>query len=210
MDLIAHRGLTNENIKENTLKAFKNAINNNYNGIELDIRKTKDNVIVVIHDKYINRTSDGIGNINNLTYKNVLKYNFGTKKNKSKIPTLKEVIKCINNANIFIELKEKINKEELENILKLNNSNKYYLMSFNKEYIDDLVGVEYNLGLINYVFNSMIDYSNYKFILILEDLFNKDIYDYFKKLNIEVVIYNIRNNISLKNKEIFNDIKYII
>ncbi len=210
MDLIAHRGLTNENIKENTLKAFKNAINNNYNGIELDIRKTKDNVIVVIHDKYINRTSDGIGNINNLTYKNVLKYNFGTKKNKSKIPTLKEVIKCINNANIFIELKEKINKEELENILKLNNSNKYYLMSFNKEYIDDLVGVEYNLGLINYVFNSFIDYSNYNFVLVLEDLFNKDIYDYFKKLNIEVVIYNIRNNISLKNKEIFNDIKYII
>ena len=210
MDLIAHRGLTNENIKENTLKAFKNAINNNYNGIELDIRKTKDNVIVVIHDKYINRTSDGIGNINNLTYKNVLKYNFGTKKNKSKIPTLKEVIKCINNANIFIELKEKINKEELENILKLNNSNKYYLMSFNKEYIDDLVGVEYNLGLINYVFNSFIDYSNYNFVLVLEDLFNKDIYDYFKKLNIEVVIYNIKNNISLKNKEIFNDIKYII
>ena len=210
MDLIAHRGLTNENIKENTLKAFKNAINNNYNGIELEIRKTKDNVIVVIHDKYINRTSDGIGNINNLTYKNVLKYNFGTKKNKSKIPTLKEVIKCINNTNIFIELKEKINKEELENILKLNNSNKYYLMSFNKEYIDDLVGIKYNLGLINYVFNSFIDYSNYNFVLVLEDLFNKDIYDYFKKLNIEVVIYNIRNNISLKNKEIFNDIKYII
>lgn len=210
MDLIAHRGLTNENIKENTLKAFKNAINNNYNGIELDIRRTKDNVIVVIHDKYINRTSDGIGNINNLTYKNVLKYNFGTKKNKSKIPTLKEVIKCINNTNIFIELKEEINKEELENILKLNNSNKYYLMSFNKEYIDDLVGIEYNLGLINYVFNSFIDYSDYNFVLVLEDLFNKDIYDYFKKLNIEVVIYNIRNNISLKNKEIFNDIKYII
>lgn len=210
MDLIAHRGLTNENIKENTLKAFKNAINNNYNGIELDIRRTKDNVIVVIHDKYINRTSDGIGNINNLTYKNVLKYNFGTKKNKSKIPTLKEVIKCINNTNIFIELKEKINKEELENILKLNNSNKYYLMSFNKEYIDDLVGIKYNLGLINYVFNSFIDYSDYNFVLVLEDLFNKDIYDYFKKLNIEVVIYNIRNNISLKNKEIFNDIKYII
>ena len=210
MDLIAHRGLTNENIKENTLEAFKNAINNNYNGIELDIRKTKDNVIVVLHDKYINRTSDGIGNINNLTYKNVLKYNFGTKKHKSKIPTLKDIIKNINNTSIFIELKEKINKEELENILKLNNSNNYYIMSFNKQYIDNLLGIEYNLGLINYVFNSFIDYSNYNFVLVLEDLFNKNIYDYFKKLNIEVVIYNIRNNISLKNKEIFNDIKYII
>ena len=83
-------------------------------------------------------------------------------------------------------------------------------MSFNKKYIDNLIGIEYNLGLINYVFNSMIDYSNYKFILILEDLFNKDIYDYFNNINLEVVIYNIRNNISLKNKELFNNIKYIV
>ena len=83
-------------------------------------------------------------------------------------------------------------------------------MSFNKKYIDNLIGLKYNLGLINYVFNSIIDYKNYNFILILEDLFNKDIYKYFNKLNIEVVIYNTRNNISLKNKEIFNNIKYIV
>lgn len=210
MRLIAHRGLTNNNIRENTLKAFKNALNNNYDGIELDLRKTKDNIIVVLHDKYINRTSNGVGNINKITYKEVLKYNFGTKTNKSKIPTLKEVIKNISNTNIFIELKENIDKEELNNILKSNKTNKYYIMSFNKKYIDNLIGIEYNLGLINYVFNSMIDYSNYKFILILEDLFNKDIYDYFNNINLEVVIYNIRNNISLKNKELFNNIKYIV
>lgn len=210
MHLIAHRGLTNNNICENTLKAFKNALNNNYDGIELDLRKTKDNIIVVLHDKYINRTSNGVGNINKITYKEVLKYNFGTKTNKSKIPTLKEVIKNISNTNIFIELKENIDKEELNNILKLNKTNKYYIMSFNKKYIDNLMGTEYNLGLINYVFNSMIDYSNYKFILILEDLFNKDIYDYFNNINLEVVIYSIRNNISLKNKELFNNIKYIV
>ncbi len=210
MHLIAHRGLTNNNIRENTLKAFKNALNNNYDGIELDLRKTKDNIIVVLHDKYINRTSNGVGNINKITYKEVLKYNFGTKTNRSKIPTLKEVIKNISNTNIFIELKENIDKEELNNILKLNKTNKYYIMSFNKKYIDNLIGIEYNLGLINYVFNSMIDYSNYNFILILEDLFNKDIYDYFNNINLEVVIYNIRNNISLKNKELFNNIKYIV
>ena len=145
-----------------------------------------------------------------MTYKEVSKYNFGTKKYKSKIPTLKEIIKNINNTNIFIELKESIDKEELNNILKLNNTNKYYIMSFNKKYIDNLIGLKYNLGLINYVFNSIIDYKNYNFILILEDLFNKDIYKYFNNLNIEVVIYNIRNNISLKNKEIFNNIKYIV
>ena len=42
MQLIAHRGLTNKDIKENTLDAFKNALKKGYNGIELDIRYTKE------------------------------------------------------------------------------------------------------------------------------------------------------------------------
>ena len=83
-------------------------------------------------------------------------------------------------------------------------------MSFNKEYIDNLLGIEYNLGLINYVFNSIIDYNKYNFILVLEDLFNKDIYNYFKEKNIEVILYNLRGNINIKNKDIINEIKYII
>lgn len=210
MHLIAHRGLISKDIKENTLEAFRNAINNGYEGIELDIRKTKDNKIVVIHDKYINRTSNGSGNINKLLYKELLKYNFGSKKKYSKIPLLKDIIKNINNTNIFIELKEKINKDELNSILKQNNTNKYYIMNFNKEYIDNLLGIEYNLGLINYVFNSIIDYNKYNFILVLEDLFNKDIYNYFNEKNIEVILYNLRGNINIKNKDIINEIKYII
>lgn len=210
LDLIAHRGLVDHNICENTIKAFKNAISKGYNGIELDIRKTKDNIIVVLHDKYINRTSNGKGNINKLTYKEVSKYNFGTKTNKSKIPTLKEVIKTINNTTIFIELKENIEKEELTNILNINSTNKYYIMSFNKKYIDDLIGIKYNLGLINYVFNTLIDYNKYNFILVLEDLFNEDIYKYLKQKNLEVVLYNLKNNISIKNKKLLNDIKYIV
>lgn len=210
LDLIAHRGLVDHNICENTIKAFKNAISKGYNGIELDIRKTKDNIIVVLHDKYINRTSNGKGNINKLTYKEVSKYNFGTKTNKSKIPTLKEVIKTINNTTIFIELKENIEKEELTNILNINSTNKYYIMSFNKKYIDDLIGIKYNLGLINYVFNTLIDYNKYNFILVLEDLFNEDVYKYLKQKNLEVVLYNLKNNISIKNKKLLNDIKYIV
>ena len=47
MKLIAHRGLTNNIIKENTVLAFNNAIKNGYDGIELDIRKTKDNKILI-------------------------------------------------------------------------------------------------------------------------------------------------------------------
>ena len=39
---IAHRGLFDDNIKENTIEAFDNAFNNGYEGIEFDVRLTKD------------------------------------------------------------------------------------------------------------------------------------------------------------------------
>lgn len=210
MQLIAHRGLTNDNIKENTLESFKNAIDNGYDGIELDVRLTKDKKIVVLHDKLINRTSDGIGNINKLMYKDVLKYNFGSKKRWSKIPLLKDVIESISNKIIIIELKEKIELNDLEDILKLNLSNDYYISSFNKEYIDYIKNLPFKKGLINYVFNSMVDLKMYDFVFILESLFNREIYDYLKKIDVESIIYNTQNNISLKNKEIMNDLKYII
>lgn len=210
MQLIAHRGLKNEYIKENTVDAFLNAINNNYNGIELDVRYTKDKEIVVIHDSFINRTSNGKGKVKNYTYKELLKYNFGSKEKNAKLPKLKDVIKNVNNSIIFIELKEKIDYLTLESILDRNHSNQYYICSFNKKYIDEIGETKYKKGLINYVFNSGIDIKEYDFLLILEDLFNENILNYLNKINVEPVIYNTMGKISIKNKEIINNLKYII
>ena len=210
MQLIAHRGLTNESIKENTILSFLNAIKNNYDGIELDIRLTKDKELVCLHDKMINRTSNGKGNINNLTYKEVLKYNFGTKNKKVKIPRLLDVINNIDNSIVFIELKEKIELEILENILDKNNTNEYYICSFNKSYIDNIKNTKYKKGIINYVFNSNININDYDFVMILENLFNKDIYDKLKNNNVECVLYGTLSKINIKNKEIINDLKYIV
>lgn len=210
MELIAHRGLHNDKIKENTILAFDNALKNNYSGLELDIRKTSDNKIVVIHDSTIDRTSNGKGFVNKITYKEIRKYNFGTKNKPQKIPTLTEIIKKYNNTTIFIELKVEVTKEELNNILSKNTTNTYYIMSFNKKYIDNIIGLKYKIGLINYVFNNNINYKNYNFILILEDLFNEKTYKKYINNNIEPVIYGTFNKINIKNKELINKIKYII
>lgn len=210
MQLIAHRGLYNTDIKENTIEAFLNAINNNYDGIELDIRYTKDKEIVVLHDSLINRTSNGKGKLSSFNYKDLKKYNFGSKKIKSKIPRLIDVVKKINNTIIFIELKENINIEDLNKILVLNPTNTYYIFSFNKKYIDEIKLLKSKRGLVNYVFNSAIDFSEYDFVLILEDLVNDKIINYLKDNNVEPVIYNTMSNINLKNKEILGNLKYII
>jgi len=210
MQLIAHRGLVTKDIKENTLKAFFNALDNGYNGIELDVRKTKDNKLIVHHDYLINRTSSGSGILNNYTYKELKKFNFGSKKYPEKLPLLKTVIKKIYNTTIFIEIKEKIDIIDLINILKSYNTNNYYICSFNKKYLSGLENTKYNVGLINNIFNSYVDLSNYNFVMILENIFNKELYNKFNNINIEVVLYGVLNNISLKNKEVFGKIKYII
>mgnify|MGYP000851679691 CR=1 FL=1 len=207
MIFIAHRGLYDEKIGENTISAFDNAFNNGYDGIELDVRKTKDNKIVVIHDSFISRVSDGFGLVKNMTYPNLLKYNFG-KSYKERIPLLKEVINRYTNKIILIELKESILIEELD----LNAKNNYYISSFNYDYIKDIPkSNNYKKGIINYVFNSNIDLNNIDFIMILDNLINDKIYNFYQKNGIEVIIYGVGKNININlNKNDIKKTKYII
>jgi len=210
MYLIAHRGLTTNDIKENTIESFKNALKNKYDGIELDIRYTKDKKIVIHHDYLINRTSNGKGSLKKYSYNELKKFNFGSKKIPQKIPLLIDVIKIIKNTIIFIELKEKINVKDLINIIKRNKTNQYYICSFNFNFIKDFINTDYKVGLINNIFNSKDIYNKLDFVMILENIFNMDIYNKMMQNNIEVVLYGTLNNISLKNKEILAKIKYII
>lgn len=66
----AHRGLT-QYAPENTLGAFKAAIEHGCEGIELDVHMSKDNVPVVVHDNALFRLSDGAVSawVNDLTVK---------------------------------------------------------------------------------------------------------------------------------------------
>lgn len=56
----AHRGASNTH-PENTISAFKEAIRLGAQMIEFDVRRTADSVLVVIHDKTLDRTTDGQG-----------------------------------------------------------------------------------------------------------------------------------------------------
>lgn len=102
--LIGHRG-TRYQFDENTLDAFKIAINKGINYIELDIRTSKDGKLVVIHDETINRTTNGFGKVKDLIYTEISEAN--TLRNKSKIPLLEEVLDTFRDKIYFmIELKE--------------------------------------------------------------------------------------------------------
>lgn len=56
----AHRGASGY-APENTLEAFQKAIEQNADGIELDVQMTTDGELVVIHDETIDRVCEGSG-----------------------------------------------------------------------------------------------------------------------------------------------------
>lgn len=190
---IAHRGLFDDNIKENTIEAFDNAFNNGYEGIEFDVRLTKDKIPVILHDSFLSRVFGVRGLLRNYTYQELLD-------NKIEIPKFEDVISRYNNKVMIIELKEKI---DITKYIK-DKRNLYYISSFNYDYISYLnKSAYYKLGVINYILNSGIDYSEIDFIMVLDSIYNKKL---FKLKDIEIIIYGVIGNINSYNKEL----KYIV
>lgn len=205
MKKIAHRGYTTSLIKENTMEAFENAVNNEFDGIECDVRKTKDNKLVIIHDAWINRTSEESGLVKDHTYAELLNYNFGSSEVPSKIPTLENVLENIKNTIKLIEIKEEI---DLAPVLDLIDEDTYFI-SFDVGLINRLKAKHPHLkfGVLNYVFNSELDYD-LDIICMLDLIASDEIVDYFLDRGIKVFIYGIVGDINYKRDH--EDLYYIV
>ncbi|MHA1213294.1 MAG: glycerophosphodiester phosphodiesterase [Candidatus Heimdallarchaeota archaeon] len=126
--IFGHRGASALE-PENTMRAFARAFQDGATGIEFDIRLTKDKQIVVIHDKSINRTSNGKSLVKDMTYKELQEYDFGKGE---KIPLLKDVLKLYGNRFwLNIEIKETgFEKEVVELLHKFEIKKKCLISSF--------------------------------------------------------------------------------
>ena len=94
--LIAHRGGPAYE-PENTLSAFHNAIEVGADWIEMDIQRTQDGVLVVIHDETVDRTTDGTGKVEDLTLEQIRTLDAG---NGEQVPTFEEVIALAREAGV--------------------------------------------------------------------------------------------------------------
>lgn len=108
-EIFAHRGASGY-APENTLEAFRLAMEQGADGIELDVHLTKDGEVVVIHDETLDRTSNGHGNVRDYTLEELKKFSFHNHMEKYQgvqIPTLKEVLNLVKNScmKVNIELK---------------------------------------------------------------------------------------------------------
>ena len=106
----AHRGLHGNGIPENSMAAFKAALDHGY-GIELDVHLLKDGNLAVMHDSLLNRTTGQPGHIEDLTTEELKHYHLeGTDQT---IPEFMDVLTQNNGkAPLIIELKPERNNQD--------------------------------------------------------------------------------------------------
>lgn len=107
--IIAHRGASGI-APENTLAAFRKAVEIGVDRIEMDLRQTADGEVVVIHDKTIVRTTNGWGSVRKLSLNQLRKPSAGSwfspEFKDERIPTLGEVLELVNGkSTLLLEIK---------------------------------------------------------------------------------------------------------
>ncbi len=114
--IAGHRG-DPKAFPQNTLKAFRSAIDIGADMIETDIHTTSDGELVLIHDHDVKVTTDGEGLVRNMTFKEVRALNAGTKEEFMNVPTLKELLTMAKDAEgllLDLEIKVYLNDEGAE------------------------------------------------------------------------------------------------
>lgn len=99
----AHRGLHREGVPENSMAAFRDALEGGY-GIELDVHLLKDGTLAILHDFDLSRTTGRSGKIEDLTADDLANYHLdGTEQT---IPTFRQVLDLYDGkAPLIVELK---------------------------------------------------------------------------------------------------------
>lgn len=192
MYFVAHRGLHSSTITENSIEAIELGSKVKYlDGVEFDVRLSKDNKVVVIHDKTIDRVSNGVGTVANMTLRQLRKYNYGSDVAPSTISTLDEVLDVITPGSLLIiELKDEDKRNNLlvTEVLKI--LDKYpnlniWLKSFSSQIVDLLQNAsKYPTGIL-------VDKTSTKELL-------KD--TYFYSISKHVIDKNIVKNLIKRDK----------
>lgn len=105
----AHRGAS-AYAPENTIPAFRMAMEMGADGIELDVHLSSDGRLMVIHDSRVDRTSNGTGRVVDMTCQELKRLDFScgmTEYEGTRIPTLREVYGLIKGSSMTVNVEVK-------------------------------------------------------------------------------------------------------
>ena len=118
MKVWGHRGASGF-APENTMEAFRLAVEMGADGIETDVHLSKDGVLVLMHDEKIDRTTNGTGYIKDYTYEELAKFNANYHKEGydfCRIPTLNELLQLSKDTGVLLNIEIKTDAILYENI----------------------------------------------------------------------------------------------
>ena len=148
---IAHRGASG-NFPENTVCAFRAAIDAGAEMCELDVQLSRDGAIVVIHDETVERTTDGKGEVAELTLEELKRLDAGAKfkggaVKGERIPTLDEVFSATSGkCGLNIELKAGGLEHQVAQIMQARNALADSIVSsFDWEYLKNIQQLHFNI-----------------------------------------------------------------
>ena len=181
MKIQAHRGASKER-PENTMSAFKRAIELGAYGIELDVHLLRDGSLVVHHDGILGRCENVKGSIYDYTSENIKSFSvgewFSSEYKDETVPFLSEVLELIKDTDIFLNVEVKGSgfidacTEILIKLLdKYNMAERCIISSFNHYLLKDIKE----------------KYPNYKTGILYGDNFGRDMVEYNLKYNFDAV-----------------------
>jgi len=121
--IIGHRGFP-ASYPENTIVSFKGAIAQGIDGIETDLRLTKDGKIVISHDESLSRTTNCTGKVQDFTYDYIINNcdagsKYGPEWAGNMVPDFESVVKLCKDNNVLLVMDMKVDglANEIKRIL---------------------------------------------------------------------------------------------
>lgn len=178
---IGHRGAMAHAV-ENSKESIEKALDLNANMIEFDVRYSKDDVPLVFHDGKIDRLTNGVGQVCEMTFKELNSFSL---KNGEKISSLEEILSLFSRKVLInLELKEDkisdnlikvLSKFDVESILfsSFYHSNVLKIRDYFKEIKSAPLLVGNPLNPIKLVEETRADYLDLNYEFVDQDLIDK-------------------------------------
>lgn len=140
MKIMGHRGARHE-APENTLASIEVALRAGAAAVEIDVQRSRDGQLVVIHDETLDRTTEGSGLVSDYDLRDLRRLDAGQGE---RIPTLEEVLSCVDGrAELFVELKAPGCEEDVVSEIQARGQvGSCYVKAFNHPWLERIKALE--------------------------------------------------------------------
>jgi|ERR1700722_3879209 len=208
---IAHRGASGYE-PENTLASFKKALELGVDVIELDVHLTRDNHLIIMHDKTVNRTTNGKGEIVDKTLAELRELDAGKGE---KIPTLQEVLDLVNRkVPVSIEMKGKGKAILVADTIKKYVSDKnwkysdFMVSSFNRQELSLFKRLLPQVKIAVAIVGILLQFNEYKklnaySIYMWSKLLRKSVVEKAHRNGLKIVVYTVNDKKEIEKMKAF-------